>query len=119
MNDLNVICQPDTNSDPTRLCVAENYSTIAGLRLGVGAGEAILQAGPLYLSFWYRRDELATRGAIFFATSAVAGAFNGIIAYAIFQNLEGVNGWGSWRWLFLIEGMFHRHSSIFLPLNAT
>jgi hypothetical protein len=37
--------------------------------------------------------------------SAIAGAFNGIIAYGIEKDLTGVNGWAPWRWLFLIEGM--------------
>ena len=77
----------------------------------MGAGEAILQAGPLYLSFWYKREELATRGAIFFATSAVAGAFNGMISYGIAKSLTGANGWEPWRWLFLIEGPRHFESS--------
>jgi hypothetical protein len=36
--------------------------------------------------------------------SAVAGAFNGIIAYGIAKHLDGANGWAPWRWLFLIEG---------------
>lgn len=100
------------DSDPISLCLAKNYATVYGLRVGVGAGEAILQAGPLYLSFWYRRDELATRGAIFFATSAIAGAFNGIIAYAVEKTLQGANGWASWRWLFLIEGVLNHSWSI-------
>ncbi|KIW34299.1 uncharacterized protein PV07_01086 [Cladophialophora immunda] len=89
----------------TLICVAKSYQAIAGLRVGVGVGEAFLQAGPLYLSLWYKRDELATRGAIFFGTSAVAGAFNGIIAYGIEKNLDGADGWSAWRWLFLIEGV--------------
>ena len=84
--------------------MAKSYQAVAGLRVGVGVGEAFLQAGPLYLSLWYKRHEMATRGAIFFGTSAVAGAFNGIIAYGIEKNLKGANGWLAWRWLFLIEG---------------
>jgi MFS family permease len=72
--------------------------------VGVGVGEGFLQAGPLYLSLWYKRDELATRGAIFFGMSAIAGAFNGIIAYGIEKNLAEAGGWAPWRWLFLIEG---------------
>ncbi|KIY01719.1 uncharacterized protein Z520_01857 [Fonsecaea multimorphosa CBS 102226] len=89
----------------TLICVAKSYQAVAGLRVGVGVGEAFLQAGPLYLSLWYKRDELATRGAIFFGMSAVAGAFNGIIAYGIEKNLNGADGWLAWRWLFLIEGV--------------
>ena len=70
----------------------------------IGAIEAFLQAGPLYLTLWYRREELATRGAIFFSMMAVAGSMNGLIAYGVEHNLNGVHGWGAWRWIFLIEG---------------
>lgn len=70
----------------------------------MGVGEAFLQAGPLYLSFWYKRDEYATRLAIFFSTAAVAGAFNGIISYGIEKHLDGACGMAAWRWIFLIEG---------------
>jgi len=57
------------------------------------------------LSFWYTYKELATRGAVVFSTSALAGAFNGLICYAISKDLNGHNGWLAWRWIFLIEGI--------------
>lgn len=84
---------------------ANSYSALAGLRVGIGAGEAFLQAGVLYLSLWYKRSELASRGALFFSMAALAGAFNGLIAYGIIKNLDGVHGLPAWKWIFLIEGM--------------
>lgn len=57
------------------------------------------------LSFWYPYSELATRGAIFFSMSTIAGAFNGLISYGISKDLDGANGWRAWRWIFLIEGI--------------
>ncbi|KAJ8103705.1 putative pantothenate transporter [Lipomyces tetrasporus] len=89
----------------TVMCEAKNWQAIAGLRVLIGAIEAFLQAGPLYLTLWYRREELATRGAIFFSMMAVAGSMNGLIAYGVEHNLNGVHGWGAWRWIFLIEGI--------------
>lgn len=59
----------------------------------------------LDLSFWYTFRELATRGAIFFSTSTIGSAFNGLISYGIANNLNGANGWLAWRWIFLIEGL--------------
>ncbi|OKL55581.1 hypothetical protein UA08_09178 [Talaromyces atroroseus] len=89
----------------TLLCEAKNWQSIAGIRVMIGAIEAFIQAGPLYLTLWYRREELATRGAIFFSMMAVAGSMNGLIAYGVEYNLNGVHGWGAWRWIFLIEGI--------------
>lgn len=57
------------------------------------------------LSFWYEYHELATRSAVFFSTSTLAGAFNGLLSYGISKNLDGKNGWRAWKWIFLIEGV--------------
>lgn len=76
-----------------------------GLRVGVGVGEAFAQAAPLYMTLWYKRDELATRAAIVFSTSAVSGCFNGLIAYGIQKNIDKALGVAAWKWIFIIEGM--------------
>ncbi len=92
------------NTYESRLCTAKSYSQVVGFRFLIGVGEAFLQAGLLYLTLWYKRHELATRISIIFATSAVAGAFNGIIGYAITKNMNGALGYAAWQWIFLIEG---------------
>ena len=66
------------------------------------------------LSFWYTWRELATRGAIFYSMSALAGSFNGLIAYAIQKNLNGVGGFSAWEWIFLIEGIVPIGCSVLL-----
>jgi hypothetical protein len=58
-----------------------------------GAGPSI----PLFLSFWYQREELATRVAIYIGSSTVAGAFAGAIAYGVLGNLSGAHGLAGWR----------------------
>ncbi|CZT13753.1 uncharacterized protein RAG0_17250 [Rhynchosporium agropyri] len=68
------------------------------------------------LSFFYTYSELASRGAIFYSMATLAGAFNGIIAYAITKDLNGVRGWLAWRWIFLIEGVLPIGTSIFVWL---
>ncbi|OBZ89381.1 hypothetical protein A0J61_02558 [Choanephora cucurbitarum] len=60
---------------------------------------------PLYLSFWYQRKELATRVAIYFGSSTIAGAFAGAIAYGVLSNLDGAHGVAGWRWLFIVEAI--------------
>ncbi|KAI1340036.1 MFS general substrate transporter [Xylariaceae sp. FL0016] len=83
----------------------KNKAELLVVRFLIGGAEAFVQGGVFYLSFWYEYRELATRGAIFFSMSTLAGAFNGLIAYAISKNLDGANGWLAWRWIFLIEGV--------------
>lgn len=85
--------------------VIHSYAELMVIRVFVGVTEAFVQGAVFYLSFWYPYDELATRGAIFFSMSTVAGAFNGLIAYAVQTSLDGKGGWRAWRWLFLIEGI--------------
>jgi sugar phosphate permease len=68
------------------------------------------------LSFWYTYTELATRGAIFYSTSALAGSFNGLIAYGIEKNLAGHRGWEPWQWLYLVEGVLPIGCSLILLL---
>ncbi|KAI5925986.1 putative pantothenate transporter [Camillea tinctor] len=89
----------------TMTVLIQNQAGLLVLRFLIGAAEAFVQGGLFYLSFWYRYSELATRGAIFYSMSTLAGAFNGLIAYAIAANLDGAGGWRAWRWIFLIEGV--------------
>ncbi|EHY61237.1 hypothetical protein HRR83_009578 [Exophiala dermatitidis] len=83
---------------------AKSYATVIGLRFGVGAAEALLQASPLYMSVWYGRNELGKRVAIFYSSTTISGVFSGLISYGIQKNMEGTRGMASWQWLFLIEG---------------
>ncbi|KIW18682.1 hypothetical protein PV08_02971 [Exophiala spinifera] len=83
----------------------DSYASLMVTRALVGACEAFYQGAVFYLSFWYTYKELATRGAVFYSMSALAGAFNGLIAYAVQKNLAHVSSWSPWQWLFLIEGV--------------
>lgn len=87
------------------MVAAQNLSTLMGLRFLIGGSEAFIHGTLIYLSFWYRYNELATRGALFDGCAALAGAFNGIIGHQIQVNYDGKNGWRAWRWIFLIEGV--------------
>ncbi|KAI1328016.1 putative pantothenate transporter [Xylariaceae sp. FL0255] len=87
-----------------QVCIHDFHALLI-MRFFIGAAEAFVQGVVFYLSFWYTFDELATRGAIYFSTSTLAGAFNGLIAYAVELDLDGTRGWRAWRWLFLIEGV--------------
>ncbi|KAI0378181.1 major facilitator superfamily domain-containing protein [Hypomontagnella monticulosa] len=89
----------------TLTCLVNNYGSYVVIRLVLGLSEAGLYPGSYFiLSMWYTPKELATRMAIFYGANTAAGAFGGVIAYGV-GNLDGVNGWRAWKWLFLIEGV--------------
>ena len=56
----------------------------------------------LLISKWYMPHESQTRIAIFFTASAIAGAFSGLLAFAI-SKMDGVGGYEGWRWVCLLE----------------
>lgn len=57
----------------------------------------------LIISRYYKRLELQLRINVFFCASILAGAFSGLLAYAI-AHMDGSAGYGGWRWIFIIEG---------------
>ncbi|ORY26040.1 major facilitator superfamily domain-containing protein [Naematelia encephala] len=79
---------------------------LIGLRFVLGVVEAGFFPGILlYMSFWYKKMELARRFAVFYSASLLAGAFGGLLAGAILSGLNGASGLPAWKWLFLIEGL--------------
>ncbi|KKZ61730.1 hypothetical protein EMCG_03759 [[Emmonsia] crescens] len=101
----------------TGLCVVWSLTTIfsgfitnvGGLyatRLILGACEAgLFPSLNLYLTMVYRREEQAKRVSYLFVSTAIAGAFGGILAYGILF-MDGIGGFAGWRWVYIIEGIF-------------
>lgn len=54
---------------------------------------------------------MGKRYAIFYCIGAVASAFGGILAFGLTQ-MEGVAGYGGWRWIFIIEGIVSVQTSL-------
>ena len=74
------------------------------LRLGLGTAEASFGPGiPLYLSWFFKRDELARRTGLFIAAAPLANSFAGSLAWLIlrFASQSSIDGW---RLLFIAEG---------------
>lgn len=46
----------------------------------------------------YKRHELQWRVNLFFCASIIAGAFSGLLAYAI-AHMDGIAGYSGWRWI--------------------
>ncbi|KAL2811557.1 major facilitator superfamily domain-containing protein [Aspergillus cavernicola] len=82
----------------------ENMPTVIVIRVFIGDFEAGFFPGMVYLiTFWYREEERSIWIAFILATSTLAGAFGGCIAYGVgFINRRG--GLEGFRWLFIIEG---------------
>jgi hypothetical protein len=70
----------------------------------LGVGEAAFGPGvPFYLSFFFRRHELAFRTGLFISASPLSASFAGALAYFITK--VGEHGpLSPWRLLFLLEG---------------
>ena len=61
--------------------------------------------GAVYLlSTWYARYDTQKRYTAFYAIGCVAAAFTGILAYGL-SKMDGISGYGGWRWIFIIEGL--------------
>ena len=55
------------------------------------------------MSFWYTREESQRRFTVFWCSVITANMFGGLLASAI-ANMQGVRGYSSWRWVFILEG---------------
>ncbi|KAJ6515240.1 MFS transporter [Mycena sanguinolenta] len=81
------------------------YAEVTVVRFLLGASEAGMLPGLVYLlTFWYRPEERSVRVAFIFASSTLAGAFGGAIAYGI-GHMNRKDGLSAWRWLFILEGL--------------
>ncbi|KAG9082166.1 hypothetical protein FS749_007065, partial [Ceratobasidium sp. UAMH 11750] len=87
----------------TLQAVAFNFQGLLAARFFLGVFEAGFGPMiPLYFTFFYTRNEIGVRLAVWFGFAAVAGAFGGLIAYGV-QHIHGPIA--NWRILFLVEGL--------------
>jgi MFS family permease len=84
--------------------VVTSFSSLVVLRALLGVGEAAFGPGvPFYLSFFFRRHELAFRTGLFISASPLSASFAGALAYLI-TKLGEHGPLSPWRLLFLLEG---------------
>ncbi|KAI1310479.1 major facilitator superfamily domain-containing protein [Xylaria venustula] len=89
----------------TLMGIVQNFKGLLSTRLFLGVAEAGLYPGcAYYLTMWYCRREIQLRQAMFFSAASIAGAFSGLLAYAI-AKLDGLGGLEGWRWIFILEGI--------------
>lgn len=84
---------------------ARHKHDLIALRVLLGLFEAGLMPGcAYYLSNWFRSTELSYRVALYFSSATIAGAFSGILAWAIMK-MDGLGGKSGWQWIFILEGI--------------
>ncbi|CAH0025582.1 unnamed protein product, partial [Clonostachys rhizophaga] len=89
----------------TLMGIVRNYHGLLIARIFLGVAEAGLYPGvAFYITMWYCRHEAQLRQAMFFSAASVAGAFSGLLAFAI-AKMDGVGGLEGWRWIFILEGI--------------
>ncbi|KAK9784629.1 putative F-box domain-containing protein [Seiridium cardinale] len=82
---------------------AISYPALIFLRVLLGIGEAGFSGVPFYLSFFFKRDELAFRTALFISAAPLATTFASSLAWLILKVGEA-SPIAPWRLLFLLEG---------------
>ncbi|KAI2784535.1 MFS general substrate transporter [Daldinia loculata] len=89
----------------TLMGIVRSYHGLLIARLFLGVTEAGLYPGcAYYLTMWYCRHEIQLRQAMFFSAASMAGAFSGLLAFAI-AKMDGVGNLEGWRWIFILEGI--------------
>lgn len=84
--------------------ISTSFTTLLIIRGLLGVGEAAFGPGvPFYLSFFFRRDELAFRTGLFISAAPLATSFASTLAWAITKLGQG-GPIAPWRLLFLVEG---------------
>ena len=81
-----------------------SFGMLIVLRALLGIGEAAFGPGvPFYLSFFYKRSELAFRTGLFISAAPLSISFASTLSYVIVRIFSG-GPLASWRALFLVEG---------------
>ncbi|KAI1459143.1 MFS general substrate transporter [Annulohypoxylon moriforme] len=89
----------------TLMGIVRGFQGLLITRLFLGVAEAGLFPGcAYYLTLWYCRHEIQLRQAMFFSAASIAGAFSGLLAFAI-AKMDGVGNLEGWRWIFILEGL--------------
>ncbi|KAE8376098.1 major facilitator superfamily domain-containing protein [Aspergillus bertholletiae] len=85
--------------------LVKNTSGLIACRFFMGLCEGGFVPGCAYLmSMYYRRHDFQKRFSLLWVAGLVAGAFGGLLAYALYH-MHGLGGYSGWRWIFIIEGL--------------
>ncbi|KAJ2725969.1 hypothetical protein GGI07_000897 [Coemansia sp. Benny D115] len=89
----------------TSMAAATNHSGLMATRFFMGIFESGVGMGaPIIISYFYMRNELAWRSAMYYGSATFAGAFGGLIAYGVTKNMSN-ESLAPWKILFIVEGI--------------
>lgn len=85
--------------------LVQNAGGLMATRFLLGVFEAgFFPAASYLLGDWYCRFEIQWRLALFYSAASLAGAFSGLLAFAL-DKMDGLGKLEGWRWIFIIEGI--------------
>lgn len=88
----------DTLPVMTLMGIVQSYQGFIVARLALGIAESgFYPAATFILTLWYLRFEVQSRMVFYQAGACLAGAFSGLLAYAI-SFMHGIAGLEGWRW---------------------
>lgn len=77
----------------TLMGIVQNYNGLVIARIFLGMAESGLFPGvSYYITMWYVREECQFRQAMFSSAAGAAGAFSGLLAFAIAVSLLSCGG---------------------------
>ncbi|KAL1588090.1 hypothetical protein WHR41_03413 [Cladosporium halotolerans] len=83
----------------------QSFGGLVACRFLLGVFEAGFFPGAIWIvSEWYPPHKSQMRMAMFYLSSALSGAFSGLLAAGIAQ-MRGLGGYEGWRWIFILEGI--------------
>ncbi|KAE9371200.1 MFS general substrate transporter [Stipitochalara longipes BDJ] len=82
---------------------AQSYAELMAYRFLIGVLEGSYYPAVYFvLGSWYRADEYARRGAVFYIGLPLGTVTAGLLTAAASNTLNGVHGLAGWRWMFII-----------------
>ncbi|KAI1794369.1 MFS general substrate transporter [Ganoderma leucocontextum] len=87
------------------MAFVKGFGGLMTARVFLGAVESGLLPGlTYYLCAWYPKSAQAKRIGAMYSGVSLAGAFGGLLAFAI-EKMNGIGGLAGWSWIFLLEGL--------------
>lgn len=82
----------------TLMSLVHTYKGLLVARWFLGVAESgFFPAATFLLTLWYKRYEYQRRLAVFYSMASLAGAFSGLLAFAI-EKMDGIAGRTGWQW---------------------